>query len=363
MTISELKISFIQFECLSDLLRTTKPPKIPCAFLLDGPSFQQQFLTPAAQVEPPWNHGYGKNFWWFYIRSRSEKVKDFWKALVPLEYRLTSKVTAPWLNGNARLRSLLYPWGFAVIADICVQSAADFNTTISDVIKIRRGRRFTVELNGHTRDANLEGMLALARDQIRSAVYGLPDAGSVRDPFSITTAIDGAGFDSKTAPVTGDVVHQALAGLCEWSSLWTQLQLGPFGDSSLRIHNALAGHVLYAVRRGRALLFPASFSSVSDYPPRLLCYHQNLTVASTQVESLGALALDAARQIEVAWNPASYSVTYAECARLAAGLLGRLYGPEELDVYRSYSCRAQIEQSYKDPTNTTRKNFNMPSLN
>jgi hypothetical protein len=51
-----------------------------------------------------------------------------------------------------------------------------------------------------------------------------------------------------------------------------------------------------------------------------------------------------------------------ECTRIAAGILGRLYGGTT-DVYRSWSLRAQIDQNkFVNDINAIRSFSQMPSL-
>ena len=118
--------------------------------------------------------------------------------------------------------------------------------------------------------------------------------------------------------------------------------------------SAPAGHIVYGKSRSRAVWFPANFRSVADYPETLRCYHQNLSMATLHTEALCVLAQDAASQLSVQASLADFSVTYRNCARLAAGLLGRLHGRKSDEsvgtkpsTYRSGSVRTQI-LLYKD---------------
>jgi hypothetical protein len=56
-----------------------------------------------------------------------------------------------------------------------------------------------------------------------------------------------------------------------------------------------------------------------------------------------------------------FAVTHANCMRLVAGILGRLYGGT-LDTYRSHSVRDQIKRTYLDSVNAVRSAVGMPAL-
>ncbi len=365
MRIDEVRMSFLQVESLAEALRAPAPPAIPLAGLLEGAAYQQMLANAArgGDLTLPWNRGYGKKFWQYYVRDQSDTVKGYWRALVPLERQMKASVTAAAPIGSTRLGFYLYPWGMGVAADVAMKTPADFKDAMREVIKVRKTSRFEVEIDAEKREGNLERMLEFAREKLRAAAYGAQTAaGQARDVFSIVTVIDGGDVTEGQAMAEGDELHHALTGMAEWNSLWTAAEVKPLAECSLKIHNAVAGHVLLASARGRAVWFPGHFRSVADYPPRLLCYHHNLTMASLQTESLCSLAAHAAALMNPAWTPAANSLTYNECAKLAAGLLGRLYGPRELDIYRSSSLRAQIDARYLGAVNTIRGEFKMPAL-
>jgi hypothetical protein len=71
------------------------------------------------------------------------------------------------------------------------------------------------------------------------------------------------------------------------------------------------------------------------------------------------LAAETAKQIR---GGTALSATHSECARRAAGILGRLYTGDP-SMYRSWSPRAQIDQNnLLADTNEVRNFFTMPKL-
>lgn len=365
MRIDEVRIGFVQVECLPEALRALQPPAIPMPELVEGASYQQKLADAAngGSLSLPWFGGFGKKFWAYYVREQSDSVKAYWRALVPLQRQWRSSVKSAPPVTRVWLSFYLYPWGIAVLADIALKTSSDFKTAMGEILKVRKAARFEVEIDGETRNADIDGMLKFGRDKLRASVYGSQSqAGQIREVFSIVTVIDGGDVDvGKPVDEKGEL-HHALNGLAEWNSLWPFAEVKPLAECSLKTHHAVPGHVLLAAARGRAVWLPGHFRSVADYPPRLLCYHHNLAMASLQTESLCCLASDAASRAQPAWTPAENSLTYNECCRFAAGLLGRLYGPKELDIYRSSSVRAQIDARYAAAVTAIRDVFHMPKL-
>jgi len=83
-------------------------------------------------------------------------------------------------------------------------------------------------------------------------------------------------------------------------------------------------------------------------------------MAALHTEALCVLAQDASGQLSAQGALAEFSLTYCNCAMLAAGLLGRLHGrksdestPAKPLTYRSGSVRRQI-LSHKDEINLLR---------
>lgn len=365
MKITEIRFSFLQVKCLSQPLSALTRPKIPFGFLLSGPDYQQQFAAAVAgqgPCQPPWRGGYGKLFWKYYIQKKPASPKDLWRALVPLTYELEDAVAADWLPGKISARVYLNPWGIGVVVDVDASGSLTLDEAVKLAFQVKLENKYRTSIGGVERQVGLDGLFEVLLSAIRAEVYGDGvSAGQSGALFSIVTVIDAADADASQPPPEGLELHKAMDGLVRWNKSWNITVPEELADSRIETKQAPASHVLYGGRRGRFVWFPASFRSVASYKNTLTCYHQNLTVASLQTESLCRLAKDGADRLEANPSLASTSVSYQSCARLAAGLLGRLSGGT-FDTYRSHSLREQIDKVYRDQVNAIRDYFKMPPL-
>lgn len=312
---------------------------------------------------PLWQKGYGKLFWFYYIGKTSPTTKDLWRALVPLSYEVDLRVTASWPNGKVWIRPYLYPWGIGLVADIAANGLMDLDEAVKFAFDIRKSLKFRVAGNQVSPNATLTGLIDLVFDHIRTAVYGADiTKGQKSELFSIVTVLDADGAVPVQAITNEGDIHRALEAMTGWNPLYKSIELTPLAETAIPIKKSPPGHVLYGGRRGRVVWFPGNFSSVAPYVHTLSCYHKNLTMASLQTESLCRLATDAADALATDLSLANFSVDYRDCAKLAAGTLGRLYGGM-FDTYRSNSIRDQIQRMYKDAVNVVRKHYDMMPLN
>ncbi|MGH9430562.1 MAG: hypothetical protein ACRD3T_03380 [Terriglobia bacterium] len=366
MKITELRLSFIQVECLSEPLGALARPDIPLRFLLSGPEYQQQFVAAIAgqgPCQPPWREGYGKLFWKYYIQKKPAGSKDLWRALAPLKYELGDVIAADWLPGKATARAYLYPWGIGLVVDVAASGSLTLDEAVKLAFQVKLQNKYSTSIGGAGRPVALDGLFEVMLSAIRAKVYGdTVSAGQGGAMFSIVTVIDASEADAAQPPPEGLDLHKAMDGLVRWNKDWNTTTPVKLADSKIETKQAPPSHVLYGGRRGRFVWFPGSFRSAANSEHTLTCYHQNLTVGSLQTESLCRLAKDAADRLAANPSLASASVAYRNCAQLAAGLLGRLYGGT-FDTYRSHSLRDQIDKVYKAEINAVRDYFNkMPPL-
>jgi hypothetical protein len=364
MQIKNVRISFLQTECLGQPLRKAAPA-IPFSFLLSGPLFQGEFsraLTGTGSCRSPWSKGYGKSFWLYYLGGTGKNTKELWRALVPLRYRFDPPIDAGWLIGTAVARIYLYPWGPGVALDIEVADKLDLFPAVDAVLEMRQSKKLEATLNGGPQEATVPALMGMLFDHVRNAAYGPGIAkGTQSEMFTVVTVLDGDGVDSTQAVADGSDLHRALHGLAGWNKLWQKLDLKkePVADHTIPTRTAPAGHILYGTRRGRAVWFPDSFQSTGALNT-LSCYHQNLTIASLQTESLCMLASDAAACFAAGEQRVDWRVDYDQCAQLAVGLLGRLKGGK--GIYSSHSIQSQIEKTYRAEIDAVRKKYDMGPL-
>jgi len=263
---------------------------------------------------------------------------------------------------ESEIRCYLYPWGIGLIIDIEIGGTLDLNDAANLALSVRNSEKFNVTANGLQSEVSLKGLTDFCLSAVRTQAYGLKSLqGERTEMFSVVTVLDAEGVDPAQPVVPDSDLHRAFEAMCGWNTLWKSLKLDPLSASSIEIKKSPVGHILYGGRRGRVAWFPGNFRSVAPNQHTLSCYHQNLSVASLQIESLCRISKDAADAIAGSQPFANFSTTYRNCAKLAAGTLGRLYGGT-FDTYRSHSIRQQIERMYKDAVNSSRKEFGMGPL-
>ncbi len=369
MNIKEMRISFIQVEFLGPLLRSRRTPSIPFWFLLSGPLFQAQYAQvidnpsgdPGALCVPWAGDGYAWNFWQYYNRSGRRGLKQDWRALVPLEYRLAATIKPSWA-GEAIARTYLYPWGIGVVIDVSLTGLSGADDAVNRALEVRWSAKANVQLNDQTSDKSLTELVAALFDHVHRVAYGTGTSrGEHSELFTIVTAVDGEGASVDMPVASGGDDHKRLEALSGWNTKYKNLNLKPLAENTLGIKGQPPlAHILYGKRRGRTVWFPEYFTSNTE-DNRLLIYHENLTMATIQTESLCQLVKDAANLLSSDDPVGQWSVAYGDCAQLAAGLLGRLHGGT-LDIYRSKSLQHQIQTSYANAVNTLRVHFNMATL-
>jgi hypothetical protein len=179
------------------------------------------------------------------------------------------------------------------------------------------------------------------------------------EPFTILTFLRGRGAGEQPVAEGGDV-HRALEGATRWSATWRKDQLPPLAANIVDSRRAPAAHLIYGRRSGRAVWFPTSFDEdgevVKNSPAALHCYDRNLMFATVQALALCGLAVSTGARLAA---KCALEPTNVECAKLACGILGRLYGGA--NTYRSGSVKSQIDR-YVSEIDGLRKNFSMPAL-
>ena len=361
--IKGMKLSFVQVELLAEPLRSWQPSAIPMSFLLSGPLFELQTKQALKGVKPysvPWGKHHGKFFWLAYLNTNSPSTKDFWHFMVPLGYEYDLPVSGLWPNGAVKLRAFLYPWGIGLVVDCGVTCSLRRDDAVALAQNIRRSPLFRMTPPKGAQTVPLESLINFSLDQIRAAAYGATaKKGGTDRLFSVVTVIDADGGDETQPVPEGKKLHHFLEGLVGWEAKWDTVVLDPLKDSTVKIKKSPPGHVLYAGRRGRAVWFPGNFRSTAGAKPTtLVCYHQNLTMASLQTESLGRLVKDGSALLDGGRALNGFSFAYGDCCRLVAGILGRLYGGK--DIYRSNSLRRQIQDYCQDELINVRKSFSPP---
>jgi hypothetical protein len=350
------------------MLGTTFSQLVP-----DQPFAAYEQLFKAAQVAPnhdppngprhwrlPWpNQLRGhQRFWERYIDVRLSHLssRKALKHLVPFRISL-ARVTADWLKpGSGYIQGFRYPHRAAVVVWIDAKSSQgnSIDQFIDQMVQIRSNGLYTVTwLEDRSKEQlGLKDLSTKALDRLLNVLKPGPVIQTDDDhPFSLATVVKGdfESADLKQEITTNEPIHRALYAMCTGKAPgilqdndYQRRRIAKLGS------DALPSDALYARFRSRAGWFPQQFGKPENKYP-LGCYHNNLTFASLQTDSLLAAArLAHTRHLNN--QPMGNLITIA---RSAAGMLGRLYGPQPKKIYQSYSVREQIEHE-RDMVNAVR---------
>jgi hypothetical protein len=351
--IKDLRLAWIWLESFSASL--TDPPQdlVARCSLSKQEDYQGVFSEARAQPAPgpfvvPWDMTKPERkqyFWTYYFENVSPhqvQPKEAWRKLVPLRRRAEVSVKAAWLPGRVRFHDYHYPHALALVASAVLQGDLTLDKAVDMACQVGRGGEFdSTFADGQTGRYSLPVLATHTLDLARSTSFGLDaPAGPQSQPFTVATVVRAVGdLDREAAnPENGDV-HRALDGLCRGYHDWRVTPPEPFKDSVLTTRRAPLSHLLYGLKRGRAVWYPASFLPSALQRHSLGCYHQNLLFASLQTDSLLKLL---AMAHEIGENRLSRSM--GKLVKSAAGIVGRLYGGND-KCYRSQSPRRQIDDS------------------
>lgn len=368
---NEVHLSSCYFRPALALLQNRNTPVIPAAFLLDDVDFKKEYanvLSGSAADLQPCRDEFGRRFW---NRSTdSHDPEDLRRALVPIAHDLAPIVDSLTLpDGTVSAKAFLYPWGAGLLIDVVLRGPLTLAAAVDRLVDLHEHGNIAWKMGSDSGAASPAVLASQIYKRLAPQLYGGVAQKGVAKEFSIATVTDGSGIDPATAIVADGLLHRALEGLTAWNRLWqtTPVPSGSLASCAIPTKGAPLGHILYGRGRARAIWFPSSFSSVKG-APMLSCFHQNLSAASLHTDALCFLARDAAAQLTAHGNLDNFSVTYRNCAQLAAGLLGRLHGKKpgytgaKPDIYRSGSIRSQI-LDYKDDVNQLRGFYpTMPPL-
>jgi hypothetical protein len=369
--IQDVRFSFIWVETAPDLLADPVPSDAPLAFLRRRWTYAQEFDrviqggAGSVGLALPWPVRAGRQFFWAYYLEKpipGDLTGDqAWNALVPFRGKVPAKAQAPWPPEQLFLEAFFYPHGLAFVLTARCCDQLTLQQVVEKAFEMRRTGKFQVKWdNGGVETLSLDMFADKALAALRQVAFGPaapPGAGPLK-PFTIVTVVKGTGVDPAVPTPDGGEIHRALEAMTSWRPTWMYDKLTEIAAASLRIRTAPPSHVLYGRARGRAVWFPALFIPGAEAFHSLACYHRNLVFASLQVESLGNLASETAKQLR---QGMSLSAAHRECAQQAAGILGRLYAGAS--SYRSWSPRAQIEQNdLVADVNEVRDFFNMGPL-
>jgi len=313
-----------------------------------------ELKTAGGSPDPqlPWRKPQGQHFWKYYFAGRHAGDiggSDAWKGRVPLRSKSGVKVVVepprpPEPQGAKVTFEIFYtPQGLGLVANAYYRGPPRSPEDLASLAHAIRNRyRFRLDAGeaggGMSLQSAADHVLAAVKKQAFGAAEAWPGHSQ---PFTIATFVHGE-VDTPDV-VAGSAVHKTLEGLTGWDENWQTKALDQASLDSAKL-TAIAtrnpSDIVYARARGRAIWLPREFTKpLPADPPRLSCYHRNLTLASLQALSLGECVdlIAGRRQRGEAVAP-----LLLQRAREAARALDILASGDAKATYRTMSVEEQV---------------------
>lgn len=362
--IKDLRLSLVWAATMLNILRDPQPES-KLIFLGRRFPYEEAFTAAAPPamgpqgLERPWRVPPGQPFWSHYLEGRQlPKVTPTmaWRALVPFRKLLPVRGRSGWWDFRMVFHGFFYPQGIALVVDVTSKVPLGLEEAVELALRLRTGEEIDLERDGAVRCASLEEIAGDLLAELGELYLGqAADIDELLDPFTVFTPVK-AEADPDVVPFEDDELHKALEGVTTWNVHWKKTPPTSQEDAALPIPNAPRSHVLYGTKRGRAVWFPYDFVSTERPAQKLSTFHRDLVLTSMQVDSLAGFL-----KATDGYPLGSLQSVHRDSARVAAGLLGRLYG--ETGPFELSSPRYQMKQNdYVDVTNRLRTYFNMSEL-
>lgn len=366
--ITDLRLSFAWTATFLDILLDPQPQS-KLVFLGRRFPYEKEFTaaTPPAVgpqgLERPWRVPPGQPFWSHYLDARqlpAVKPAMAWRALVPFRKQLPLRGRASWWEFRMVFHGFFYPHGIALVIDVSSRAGLGLEETVGRAMELRTGRELDVQIPEGVKKGSLAEIANDVLGQLGTLFLGrAPQFEQVsEEPFTVFTPVEASDGDADLRPFDDLELHKALEGVTSWNVHWKNTNPTPQKQAALPIPPAPDNHVLYGTRRGRAVWFPHDFAPTKNKVRNLSVFHRDLVLTSMQVDSLSGL-LKATSEYQSRGE--KLQIVHRDCARVAAGLVGRLYG--QVAPFESSSPRYQMNQNgYVDVANRLRASFNMSEL-
>jgi hypothetical protein len=351
------EVSFIWVETIPAIAAQQLGDKAQWGFLGMPGQFAKKFGELKAggsspELGLPWQKRRGHHFWKYYFAGRHAgdiAGNDAWKSRVPLRNKTAVKIVMeppkPEDPQGAKVTFEIFytPQGLGLVANAYYKGE---DTLAEDIVQlahaVRYRYRFRTDAGHGGGGMSLESAADHALATARKPAFGDAEAFSGHNqPFTIATFVHGQTDTPEVAE--GSAVHRVLEALTGWNQDWPKMPLdnASLASARLAIHRQSNNDILYGRANGRAIWLPREFSRPHPAdPPRLSCYHRNLTLASLQAMSLGErVDLVAGRHQRGETVPP----LLLQRAREAAYVLDRLGTGDPKATYRTMSVDAQIK--------------------
>jgi hypothetical protein len=359
------KVSFIWVETIPAIAEQQLGDKAPWRFLGMPGQFAKKWEELKAsggspELHLPWQRPQGHHFWKYYFAGRHAgdiAGNDAWRSRVPLRSESAVKIALeppkPAAPPGAKVTFEVFymPQGLGLVANAYykgeVRSANDLATLAHGV---RYRYRFRMDARHAGGGMSLQSAAEHALVAVRKQAFGDVEAfAGHNQPFTIATFVHGR-TDMQDV-VEGSPIHRVLEALAGWDDDWINMTLD---NASLEraklkpIHRQSKGNFVYARANGRAIWLPREFTRPHPAdPPRLSCYHRNLTLASLQAMSLGEYVDLAARRCQ---RGETVRPLLLQRARESARLLDVFGTGDHTATYRTKSVDEQINAANWRPS-------------
>lgn len=367
--IGNFQLSFIWFVPVISLLgnELSNSHNAPLAFLGRQEDYENMYKQLKQKPEGvtdlllPWENPLTYYFWSYYIGTFGNiSARVAWKNFVPFRKKVPFEIAvkATGENGRFLLEAYCYPYGLALIATAYCDGEFTLDTMIQKAFEIRKQPVFEVKTQEKDLgNITLNNLAFEALRKLYGQVTGQNGSFQLTQAFSIFTVLRGSGTDPQAVVSTNEALLHALEAVTRWDDNYLYIKPNQWEEANLTIKHPISSHVLYANKRGRAIWFPVTF--MSGKTRRLSYYHQNLSFATLQVESLCGLVLEGNK---IKKNSHLPSQILNDCLYRAVNTLGRLYGNAD-STYRTWSVRAQLQQNgMLQVVDDVRGDFNLARL-
>jgi hypothetical protein len=388
------KLSFIWVETIPAIAALGLDSAAPYAFLGKPGRFAEKFDTlqagrPSEDLQLPWPRPIGHHFWMHYFAGRHAGAisgLDAWNSHVPLRCKRSPKIAQNAKEPKATFEVFYSSQGVGLVANFYYRGK---NKSIREIVKLARGvqSRLRFRTSAGQGGMLLQNMAAHLLEDARQTAFGNAEATpGFNQPFTIATFVQGETDERKVGE--GGPVHYALEALTAWNHNLENddLKVSTIESARLNIHKRAESDLVYARDKGRAVWLPREFAPKKENlpldesdanaashlpagpgmeeaaglaieletdatldpaepgpeakrPPRLSCYHRNLTLASLQTMSLGEFVGATGRQL---LRGEKVPELLLARAKSAARILNALTLGDPTLTYRSKSVVAQI---------------------
>jgi hypothetical protein len=304
----------------------------------------------------PWRSAMGNNFWKYYFgndHAGNVTGAKAWEKHVPLRRTtLNIKHDAPGLEVTFEL--FYSSHGVGLVANVYYRGE---NRPLDAIVTLSHAVRYKTQFHtaAGTKGLSLQGLADHVLQDARQHAFGdVTATQGFNQPFTVATFVQGEAGDLDVEVPEGGSVHRALEALTAWN-LSPNLDKATIGSARLPIKKRRDSDLVYARARGRAIWLPRQFAVANEAnsPPRLSCYHRNMTLASLQTMNLGEFVDLVGGKLSHGEQVPPLLLVRAKSANRVLKLLASADRNDRKWTYRSMSIDAQVKAAGWDTSMKT----------